>query len=233
MGIAPQPHFFMTDYQTILSFWFGDDATDLEIINRQSSLWWGKNEAVDREIRDRFAGLHKRLIGGELDAWKADDRGRLAMVILADQFPRNMYRDTPEAFASDALAVSLTLEGIDAGTDRRLRPVERVFFYMPLMHAESRALQDRAVTLYRDLAGEAEQRTTVLIPALTSWDRSRVAVPKYKPQIFPEAEPAPPVAEAIKGKRQVSGCKRQLQCRWRQHSPVYLQQQQLQPAVQV
>lgn len=148
--------FAMTDYQSILSFWFGADAADSEVINRQSSRWWGKNETVDREIRERFAGLHARLIRGELDDWKADDRGRLAMIILADQFPRNMYRDTPKAFASDAQAVSLTLDGIEAGTDRRLRLVERVFFYMPLMHAESRALQDRAVALYRDLAGETE-----------------------------------------------------------------------------
>lgn len=147
----------MRDYDEILHYWFGRGATNADIIDDKTSLWWGKNEAVDREIRQRFGRPHGHLLDGELEAWKAEARGRLAMIILADQFPRNMFRDTPRAFASDDLAVALSLEGIDTGGDRQLTRVERVFFYMPLMHAESPGLQDQSVELFRGLVQEADR----------------------------------------------------------------------------
>jgi uncharacterized protein (DUF924 family) len=89
---------------------------------------------------------------GKLDDWAQHARGRLALILLFDQFPRNMYRDTPRAFACDPLARRLALDGIAAGADRSLRAIERVFFYLPLEHSESVELQERSVTLFTALA---------------------------------------------------------------------------------
>ena len=88
------------------------------------------------------------------------DPGRLALVLLTDQFPRSIYRGTPAAFAFDAIARSLCLESLADGSDRALRPIERVFLYLPFEHSESLTDQDRAVELFRALAADVEPRLT-------------------------------------------------------------------------
>jgi len=135
---------------TILEFWFGTSPDDA-VATEQSRLWWTKHPDTDREIRQRFESCVRKATDGELDGWAATPRGRLALIILTDQFPRNMYRNTPTSFAYDALARRWCEEGLQAGVDKLLRPIERVFFYLPLEHSESMADQDRAVALYEAL----------------------------------------------------------------------------------
>ena len=127
----------MRNYQEILSFWFGRGATNLEVIAEKSSLWWKKSPGLDKEIKHRFESLLLQMKNDELEGWKESADGFLAMILLADQFSRNIYRDTPAAFENDQLAISLCQEGMQSGKDRELKLIERVFFYMPLMHSES------------------------------------------------------------------------------------------------
>lgn len=139
---------------SIRQFWFGVGGDDAEVAARQTKLWWAKDAAVDRAIAARFAGCTDRAAAHALDDWKATADGRLALILLTDQFPRNMYRDTPQAFAFDALARAWCEEGLQEGADRLLRPVERVFFYLPLEHSESLEDQLHAVALFEQLLDE-------------------------------------------------------------------------------
>ena len=148
----------MTDTKEVLEFWFGEDSADLDnatIAGRQSGLWWGKSEATDTEIRRRFEPLVQAAGADNLDEWKASPAGWLALILLLDQFPRNIFRTTPDMFAFDPKARTLTVDGIDAGIDRKLRLIERVFFYLPLEHAESPDDQARCVALMTRLVDEA------------------------------------------------------------------------------
>lgn len=147
---------------TILEFWFGNADDDSAIARAQQKLWWSKNAEVNAGIRDRFGDVVNTAASGKLEHWAQDAHGRLALILLFDQFPRNMYRDTPRAFACDARASQLALAGIADGADHALRAIERVFFYLPLEHSESVALQERSVALFTALAAgvpEADRKT--------------------------------------------------------------------------
>jgi uncharacterized protein (DUF924 family) len=144
----------------ILDFWFGEARqalSDATLDARQASLWWGKDAGVDGEIRRRFGALISAATDGNLESWSASAHGRLALIILLDQFSRNAYRDTPDAFAHDRLALAHSLEGQSRGQDRELRPIERVFFYMPMEHAESLPVQDECVRRFRGLLETANE----------------------------------------------------------------------------
>lgn len=146
---------------TIRTFWFGDDeGDDAAIGSRQGKLWWSKDDDTDREIRTRFEACTVAASGGRFDQWSRTPHGLLALILLTDQFPRNMYRNRPEAFSFDPIALHWALDGLVRGADTLLRPIERVFFYLPLEHAESLPLQDRAVGLFEKLQGDvpASQR---------------------------------------------------------------------------
>ncbi|MBC3919715.1 DUF924 domain-containing protein [Undibacterium sp. CY18W] len=142
----------MDGINVVLDFWFGQDVggvvDDARTAKSQAKLWWSKSEALDTSIRDQFADLNAQAMRGELDGWQHTAEGRLALIILCDQFPRNMYRATPESFACDARARAYTEAGLTVQADRQLRPIQRVFFYLPLEHSEALADQDRAVALY-------------------------------------------------------------------------------------
>jgi uncharacterized protein (DUF924 family) len=138
-------------YEPLLQFWFGESADALTMANRQANLWWGKSVSIDNEIRERFGPLRELAIQGELDAWEETSRGRLALILLIDQISRNVFRNRMEAFTYDYLAQEWCLSGIDMGADEELVPLERVFFYLPLEHAESRVDQARSVALFTDL----------------------------------------------------------------------------------
>jgi uncharacterized protein (DUF924 family) len=129
--------------QDILFFWFGPRPYTAARIQQHARLWFGEPDApeitpqTDDLIRERYADLTLSAERGELSAWESSPRRRLALILLLDQFPRNIYRGTARAFAQDLQALSLAVSGMQFGADATLDPVERLFFYMPLMHAES------------------------------------------------------------------------------------------------
>jgi len=124
----------------ILKFWF-------EEIDQ--SQWWSKNDEIDQRIRERFAEIHAKAIRCELYYWRKDAAGRLAEIIVLDQFSRNMFRDSPLSFANDSLALALSQEAISAGTNQKLSPIQRSFLYMPFMHSESLIIHEIAMDLYQ------------------------------------------------------------------------------------
>ncbi len=126
-------------YHSVIEFWFN------EIDSKQ---WFVKELQFDQLIIERFAGLHAKAVECELYSWREQPLGRLAEIIVLDQFSRNMFRDRPEAFAADALALILAQEAISHGADKQLPAVQQAFFYMPFMHSESKLIHQVAVELF-------------------------------------------------------------------------------------
>ena len=127
-------------YQTVLDFWFKEITP---------AHWWKKDETFDQLIKDRFGELLQQGSQCELHAWRATADGRLAEIIVLDQFSRNVYRDTPVAFAQDPLALALSQEAVQAGALNTLAEAERTFLLMPYMHSESRAIHVLAEQLFK------------------------------------------------------------------------------------
>lgn len=144
----------MQPWQPLLDLWFGDEADDVLRATRQAPLWWGKSSETDALLASRFGELAEAAAKGSLAHWADLPSGRLALILLLDQLPRNIHRGTPAAFAQDPLARDLCLKGLSIGADKSLSPLERVFFYLPLEHAESREQQARSVALFEALAAE-------------------------------------------------------------------------------
>ncbi|MGV3654527.1 MAG: DUF924 family protein [Noviherbaspirillum sp.] len=143
----------MADSDLIHDFWFGTEPDDARVAEQQGRLWWSKDPGIDQQMRERFGPEAESAARGELDGWAATPRTALSLILLTDQFPRNIHRDTPRAFQSDAIALAVCLAGLEQGSDMALRPIERVFFRMPLEHSESLAHQDLSVRLSRELYG--------------------------------------------------------------------------------
>jgi uncharacterized protein (DUF924 family) len=139
----------------VLEFWFADALDSAEAAERRVPVWFGSDEGFDREIRERFGGLPDLAHAGGLDGWRGDPRGALALVIVLDQFPRNLHRGSSRSFRCDDRALEVARETIAAGLDAELHPLEAVFLYLPFEHAESLAHQDRCVELYERLAARA------------------------------------------------------------------------------
>lgn len=140
------------DAVAVLDFWFGSlDEQGMPSAGHMRR-WFEADETLDEEIRARFTADLER--ARHLHAWRATARGTLALVILVDQFSRNIHRGSADAFARDDLALELTAAAIDAGFDRELRPIERLFLYMPLEHAENRDMQARSVACFHALTEE-------------------------------------------------------------------------------
>ncbi len=136
----------------ILSFWFKEQALTAPQIDQRMDIWFGEDPVFDHEIEKEFADDIDRACKGELDHWGDDPRGRLALILLIDQFRRNIHRNTADAFSKDRLALKLCVEGAMHKKDKGLSPIQKVFFYMPLQHAESRKVQAKSVELYNRLA---------------------------------------------------------------------------------
>lgn len=141
---------------TILSFWFDDSRNDPQRALEMVPRWFMSDPELDATIRDQFGALYQEAIAGELVAWEQTARGSLALIILLDQFSRNMFRGQPKAFAEDASAQRLCLDGIEQKLDEQLGPVECGFFYMPLQHAENAYLQEVSVQRYEQLLQQSE-----------------------------------------------------------------------------
>ena len=137
----------------ILAFWFREHAMTAPQIDRRMDIWFGEDEVFDLECKKEFSSDIEMASAGDLNHWAADPRGRLALILLLDQFRRNIYRSTADAFAMDRAALRLCVEGARDKKDKGLTPIEQAFFYMPLQHAESLKAQNMAVEIYNRLAG--------------------------------------------------------------------------------
>lgn len=144
----------MDHYEDILTFWFGDIGEDGQSPADRRQMWWRKSEETDQRCRAAFAEALAAAKDGAREAWLDSPRSCLALVILCDQFSRNIFRGTPESFAADAQARRATHHALAHGFDAALRPIERAFLLMPLMHAEDLAEQEEAVRRFEVLAGE-------------------------------------------------------------------------------
>jgi uncharacterized protein (DUF924 family) len=140
--------------ESVLSFWFGELDALGRAANAQRDRWWKKDAAFDQQIRLQFGALHTAALHGELEDWLTTPRSTLAYIIVLDQFSRNMFRDTSAQFAGDERALTAALRGIELGLDRELCLDERALFYMPLMHSEELALQERCLQLYQRMSQE-------------------------------------------------------------------------------
>lgn len=136
----------------ILSFWFKEQELSAPQIDRRMEIWFSEDPLFDLEIKNAFAGDVDDASNGRLNHWSHDPHGRLALIILIDQFRRNIHRGSARAFSKDQLALKLCVQGAMEKQDQKLMPIQKVFFYMPLQHAESRKVQAKSVELYRRLA---------------------------------------------------------------------------------
>ena len=137
----------------ILEFWFREHAMTAPQIDRRMDIWFSEDEVFDLEVKKNFSDDIAKASAGELDHWAVDPHGRLALILLLDQFRRNIYRKTAEAFAKDKTALKLCVEGARDKKDKGLTPIQQAFFYMPLQHAESLKAQEMAVEIFHRLAG--------------------------------------------------------------------------------
>ena len=141
------------DAQRVLDFWYGAAGSPQH--GKRRVEWFRKSEAFDAEVRDGFLAVYEELAAAGADAWAAEPRELLAKIIVLDQFPRNMFRDTPRAFATDGLALAAAELLLRKGWDTALTPIERWFAYLPFEHAEDLAMQRRAVELFGALAADS------------------------------------------------------------------------------
>src|SRR5215470_3628197 len=126
----------LADANEILSFWFSQLQDNAQYYDERRRLWFGANPATDQAIKDRFFTDYQRAAENKLAYWQETPRTALALILLYDQFPRNMFRGDPRAFATDRLAQAVTFHLLNTAGDTQLQPIERMFVYMPLMHSE-------------------------------------------------------------------------------------------------
>jgi uncharacterized protein (DUF924 family) len=154
----------------VLDFWFGPGETR----GKARAEWFRKDEEFDAQIRRRFMALHAAAALGELEGWRAQPRSLLALVVVLDQFSRNLYRGDARSFAQDGHALACAREAIARGDEKSLLPVERQFLYLPFEHSEDAADQDRAVELMQGLEAYEETR------GLVEWaERHRVVIRRF------------------------------------------------------
>jgi uncharacterized protein (DUF924 family) len=157
--LSPQDN---DDIQAVLDLWFRQRAHDTPGVDSRMNFWFGEDAELDIQIRHRFGELIKRAAAADLEHWASIPLGRLALIIVIDQFRRNVYRGKPDAFSHDRAALKLTVEGAIAKHDKQLTPLQRAFFFMPMQHVESLKVQNKSVAVYEKLArnaAEAERDT--------------------------------------------------------------------------
>lgn len=146
------------NYQDILDFWFHADS---------QLLWFSQSHEFDQSIAQQFMSTHQQAARAELWGWRKIAEGRLAEIIVLDQFSRNLFRDSPQAFAQDSLALALAQEAISLNLDQQLSPEQRAFLYMPFMHSESKLIHEFALKLFQRLGNptnlEFEKKHKVII----------------------------------------------------------------------
>lgn len=144
---------------SVLTFWFEE---------LKPAQWWQKNKSLDNKISHRFGELHAAAVVGELFEWRDTPEGRLAEIIVLDQFSRNIHRDKSQAFAADGMALVLAQEAITAGAEQALSSQQRVFLYMPFMHSESVKIHEVAQVLFTKNADPSQGSNGELVGAVSS-----------------------------------------------------------------
>lgn len=141
----------MTQPADVLTFWFGSAQLDAPVAAGYRRLWFKSDEQLDRRIEEAFGPLVESALAGELNGWRQSLAGELALILLCDQFTRNIYRGTARAFAGDALAAEIAQEVVERGDETRLGLHQRAFVGMPLEHGESAEMQVRSVAFFEQL----------------------------------------------------------------------------------
>lgn len=136
---------------TVLRFWF-DEPEGETTYSQRRKYWFGKQPKFDAEIRQRFLSTYEQAAVGKLDDWQQSALGSLALIIVLDQFPRNLFRDSPKAFATDAKALAVAQQTLDRKFDQQLSSLQRIFAYLPFEHSEDIEQQERSVSLSRQLS---------------------------------------------------------------------------------
>lgn len=155
-----------SEQQAILDFWFGPPGNPDSSYAERRRMWFGKDEAVDTLIRQKFEEIYTKASSGDYKSWQSSSKGCLALAIVLDQFPRNMFRGNQKSFETDPQALKITQKALAQGFDRELLPVQRLFLYLPLEHSENRDHQQQAVTLFQALADEHQEFNDTYVYAL-------------------------------------------------------------------
>ena len=164
----------------IVTFWLSDSRDSPDRASARRGWWYQGGPVVDEEIRARFADLVPRALAGDLTGWRATPDGALALILLLDQFTRNLYRGTVEAYAGDACAFEIVNHAIERGLDRALHPVERIWLYHPFHHCEDVVEQDRGLGLLRALRRDADRAWHGYVErSIKGWTRHRDIVARF------------------------------------------------------
>ncbi|MEN7342019.1 MAG: DUF924 family protein [Pseudomonadota bacterium] len=139
----------------ILELWFKERENSAPGLDSRMNFWFGDDPETDIQIRHRFGKIIKQAADGELDHWTKTPLGRLALILVLDQFRRNVYRGKPEAFSHDKAALKLCVEGAIAKHDKQLSAIQQIFFFMPMQHVESLKVQEKSVAVFRTLVKKA------------------------------------------------------------------------------
>jgi uncharacterized protein (DUF924 family) len=171
----------MDEARKVRDFWFGKTPLSPEQLPRRMQLWFGGAGAevqkhVDDTLSSRFGTLVQSAVAGDLAQWADGPRRRLSLILLLDQFPRNIHRGRPLAYAGDEQALSLALTGMQSVADAALNPAERIFFYMPLQHSESLEVQEESVAAYKRLLGEAPDNVRQVFEGCVTFAQSHCDV---------------------------------------------------------
>ena len=141
-------------WQPLLEWWFGTSESAKEVAAQKGRLWFGKRDSQDLEARERFGDWVEQALAGGLTEWTQRPEGWLALVLLLDQLPRMIFRDSPKSFSGDLRAQALVAQGIAADFDRQLQPIQRVFIYLVLEHCEHLAVQNECISRYIELVAQ-------------------------------------------------------------------------------
>jgi uncharacterized protein (DUF924 family) len=165
---------------TIVTFWLGPGLDGPEAAFARRDWWYDGGATVDDEIRSRFGTLVLLACGGSLPDWQATPNGALALILLLDQFTRNIYRGTPDAYAGDAAAFDIVNRAIGRNLDRALHPVARIWLYHPFHHAEQVEAQDRGIALLNEVLKSAPAVWHPYIQrSIKGWTRHRDIVARF------------------------------------------------------
>ncbi|MDH3702365.1 MAG: DUF924 domain-containing protein [Alphaproteobacteria bacterium] len=164
----------------IVDYWLGPSLESPEAAFARRDVWYDASPAVDDEIRSRFGALMPPALAGDLIDWQETPDGALALVLLLDQFTRNLYRNTPEAYAGDASSFEIMNRAIDRTLDRELHPVPRIWLYHPFHHSEEIEEQDRGIGLLKTiLSGAPEPWHPYIERSIWGWGRHRDIVARF------------------------------------------------------